>query len=524
MKEDSKEVGLRLLKKGKQGIFRMIFSRSGLILVLLVVQVLFLFSIFHWFEEFLPHIYGGVVIFTVFMVLYLLNSSMDPTAKITWLVVVMLLPVFGALLFLYTQKNIGHRALRDHYAQLNKETEKSLTQNPETEKALRQSDPGAAALARYVGRSGCYPVYDHTSVTYFPLGEDKFKEMLIQLEKAEKFIFLEYFIVNEGEMWGKILEILVQKAKEGVDVRMLYDGTCELSTLPHDYPKRLQKLGIKCKMFAPIKPFVSTHYNYRDHRKILVIDGKVAFNGGINLADEYINTYEKYGHWKDTAVMVEGEAARSFTRMFLHMWFLDEKEKDFDRFLNVPVTPQTAKGFVMPYGDCPLDKEKVGEQVYMDMLNRAQNYIYIMTPYLILDGELENTLKYAAERGVDVRIILPGIPDKYIPFALALTHYKSLLESGVKIYEYTPGFVHAKVFVCDDREAVVGTINLDYRSLYHHFECATYMWGTDCIPQILNDFILTQEKCREMTVDMLSSEPLKRRVLGFIAKAAAPLL
>nr|WP_317348870.1 cardiolipin synthase [uncultured Blautia sp.] len=524
MKEDSKEVGLRLLKKGKQGIFRMIFSRSGLILVLLVVQVLFLFSIFHWFEEFLPHIYGGVVIFTVFMVLYLLNSSMDPTAKITWLVVVMLLPVFGALLFLYTQKNIGHRALRDHYAQLNKETEKSLTQNPETEKALRQSDPGAAALARYVGRSGCYPVYDHTSVTYFPLGEDKFKEMLIQLEKAEKFIFLEYFIVNEGEMWGKILEILVQKAKEGVDVRMLYDGTCELSTLPHDYPKRLQKLGIKCKMFAPIKPFVSTHYNYRDHRKILVIDGKVAFNGGINLADEYINTYEKYGHWKDTAVMVEGEAARSFTRMFLHMWFLDEKEKDFDRFLNVPVTPQTAKGFVMPYGDCPLDKDKVGEQVYMDMLNRAQNYIYIMTPYLILDGELENTLKYAAERGVDVRIILPGIPDKYIPFALALTHYKSLLESGVKIYEYTPGFVHAKVFVCDDREAVVGTINLDYRSLYHHFECATYMWGTDCIPQILNDFILTQEKCREMTVNMLSSEPLKRRVLGFIAKAAAPLL
>ena len=524
MKEDTKEAGLRLLKKGRQGIFRMIFSRSGLILVLLAVQVLFLFSIFHWFEEFLPHIYGGVVIFTVFMVLYLLNSSMDPTAKITWLVVVMLLPVFGALLFLYTQKNIGHRALRDHYALLNKETEKSLVQNPETEKALRESAPGAAALAKYVGRSGCYPVYDHTAVTYFPLGEDKFKEMLIQLEKAEKFIFLEYFIVNEGEMWGKILEILARKVKEGVDVRMLYDGTCELSTLPHDYPKRLQKLGIKCKMFAPIKPFVSTHYNYRDHRKILVIDGKVAFNGGINLADEYINTYEKYGHWKDTAVMVEGEAAHSFTRMFLHMWFLDEKEKDFDSFLNVPVTLKTAKGFVMPYGDCPLDKDKVGEQVYIDMLNRAQDYIYIMTPYLILDGELENALKYAAERGVDVRIILPGIPDKYIPFALALTHYKTLLESGVKIYEYTPGFVHAKVFVCDDREAVVGTINLDYRSLYHHFECATYMWGTDCIPQILNDFIFTQEKCREMTVDMLSSEPLKRRVLGFIAKAAAPLL
>ena len=524
MKDDAKETGLYLLKKGKQGIFRMIFSRSGLILVLLAVQVLFLFSIFHWFEAFLPHIYGGVVIFTVFMVLYLLNSSMDPTAKITWLVVVMLLPIFGALLFLYTQKNIGHRALRDYYEKLNEETGDMLTQDEETEKSLRKSAPGAAALARYVRRSGCYPVYEHTDVTYFPLGEDKFQEMLIRLEKAEHFIFLEYFIVDEGQMWGRILEILARKVKEGVDVRVLYDGTCELSTLPHDYPKRLGELGIQCKMFAPIKPFVSTHYNYRDHRKILVIDGNVAFNGGVNLADEYINAYEKYGHWKDTAVMIQGEAVRSFTRMFLHMWFLGEKEKDFDSFLNAPVIPQTANGFLMPYGDCPLDQDKVGEQVYMDILNRAQHYVYIMTPYLILDGNLENALKYAAERGVDVRIMLPGVPDKYIPFALALTHYKNLLESGVKIYEYTPGFVHAKVFVCDDREAVVGTINLDYRSLYHHFECATYMWGTDCISEIVDDFHLTQEKCREMTADMVAAEPLKRHVLGFIAKAAAPLM
>lgn len=259
MKNDSKETGLRLLKKGKQGIFRMIFSRSGLILVLLAVQVLFLFSIFHWFEAFLPHIYGGVVIFTVFMVLYLLNSPMNPTVKITWLVVIMLLPVFGALLFLYTQENVGHRVLQRHYARLNEETEKFLKQDPETEKKLKQLDPGAAALTHYVQRSGCYPVYEKTSVTYFPLGEDKFKEMLIQLEKAEHFIFLEYFIVDEGEMWGQILEILARKAKEGVEVRMLYDGTCELSTLPHDYPKRIRKLGIKCKMFAPIKPFVSTH-------------------------------------------------------------------------------------------------------------------------------------------------------------------------------------------------------------------------------------------------------------------------
>ena len=524
MKDDSKESGIHLLEKGRRGLLRMVFSRSGLILILLAVEVLFLFCIFHWFEAFLPHIYGGVAIFTIFMVLYILNSSMDPTAKITWLVVVMLMPVFGALLYLYTQKNIGHRALRDRYDRLNRETEHSLKQNPETAKSLSEADPEVAAMCRYVRRSGCYPVYDRTAVTYFPLGEDKFKEMLIQLEKAEHFIFLEYFIVAEGEMWGKILEILARKVKEGVEVRMLYDGTCELSSLPHDYPARLAKLGIKCKMFAPFKPFVSTHYNYRDHRKILVIDGKVAFTGGINLADEYINAYEKHGHWKDTAVMVQGEAARSFTRMFLHMWCLDEKEADFEPWLSVPVDPQGENGFVLPYGDCPLDRDKVGEQVYIDILNRAQKYVHIMTPYLILDGELENALKYAAERGVDVRIILPGIPDKYIPFSLALTHYRSLLDSGVRIYEYTPGFVHAKVFVSDDREAVVGTINLDYRSLYHHFECAAYMLETDCIPRIAEDFLQTQAKCREMTADMIRKEPFKRRILGFIAKAVAPLM
>ena len=523
--ESISDTGIRLLKKGKQGIFRVIFSRSGVILVLLAIQVLFLFSIFHWFEDFLPHIYGGVVLFDVFMVLYLLNSAMDPTAKITWLVVVMLLPIFGALLFLYTQKNIGHRALRDRYAQLSDETDHALTQSPETAQALAQQDPGVYALSRYIRRDGCYPVYDKTAVTYFPLGEDKFKEMLVQLENAKHFIFLEYFIVNEGRMWGQILEILARKAAQGVEVRMLYDGTCELSTLPHDYPRRLEQLGIRCKMFAPIKPFVSTHYNYRDHRKILVIDGHTAFTGGINLADEYINAYEKYGHWKDTAIMVQGEAARSFTRMFLQMWSLDEKHPEFDRYLNVPVPPRPdAHGFVIPYGDCPLDKDKVGEQVYMDMLNRAHRYLYIMTPYLILDGEMENAICFAAQRGVDVRILLPGIPDKSIPFALALTHYKTLLDAGVKIYEYTPGFVHAKVFVADDREAVVGTINLDYRSLYHHFECAAYMLETDCIPAIKADFLDTQAKCRTITPDLIAKEPLKRRLTGFIAKVAAPLL
>ena len=249
----------------------------------------------------------------------------------------------------------------------------------------------------------------------------KFAELLRQLETAEHYIFLEYFIIDEGLMWGRILEVLARKAADGVDVRVMYDGTCEFSTLPRDYPKRLEALGIRCKVFAPVTPFVSTHYNYRDHRKILVIDGRVGFTGGVNLADEYINHVEKYGRWKDAAVMLEGEGVRSMTALFLQMWSVLQ-EPEFEQFLRPEVPAARAEGFVVPYGDCPLDGERVGEMVYIDLLNRARKYVHIITPYLILDGELETALRFAAERGVDVHLILPGVPDKQFAYALAKTH------------------------------------------------------------------------------------------------------
>lgn len=525
MNDEKKRKGISLLKKGKKGIITAVFSRLGLILLLLLVQIIFFTYLFRRFEEFMPHVYSATIVFSVLMALHLLNSSIDPTAKLTWLVVIVAMPAFGGLFYLYTRTDIGHRALKDRVHQLSIRTKNLIPQSPKVINHLKNAAPGVAALARYIRRDGCYPVYENTEVTYFPSGEAKFQEMLVQLEKAQNFIYLEYFIVNEGVMWGQVLEILVRKAAQGVDVRMMYDGTCEFSTLPHDYPELLQQLGIKCKMFAPITPFVSTHYNYRDHRKILVIDGRVSFTGGINLADEYINEIDRFGHWKDTAVMLEGEATRSFTLMFLQMWSLDEKNPKFKKIMSTPTFSRTdAAGFVIPYGDCPLDHDKVGEQVYMDILNRAQKYVHIMTPYLILDGEMENALIYAAERGVDVRLVLPGIPDKKVPYALALTHYTSLLQAGVKIYEYTPGFVHAKVFVSDDREAVVGTINLDYRSLYHHFECATYMYGVKCISDIEADFLDTQSKCRTVSYESIKNEKLSRKAVGFIMKALAPLL
>lgn len=529
MQADNENKGIVLLKKGKRGIIRTIFSRFGLILLLLILHILLLLGIFRWLGGFLPHILGGTVLLGFIVVAAILNSRMNPTAKITWLFLIMLLPAFGIVLYLYTKGDVGHRALKKRVHEIITETQESIPQSEDVMQRLAGENKGVAALAHYMHRSGCHPVFDKTSVTYFPLGEDKFQEMLKQLEAAEHFIFMEYFIVDEGVMWGRILEILARKAAQGVDVRVMYDGTCEFALLPHDYPKRLKALGIQCKIFAPVTPFVSTHYNYRDHRKILVVDGHTAFTGGINLADEYINQKVKYGHWKDTAVMLKGESVRSFTLMFLQMWGLDERkdagEDEAAKFLSYPALPDaSAGGYVIPYGDCPLDDDKLGERVYMDILNRSQEYVHIMSPYLILDGEMETALKFAAEKGVEVALILPGIPDKKLPYALAKTHYASLLESGVKIYEYTPGFVHAKVFVSDAGEAVVGTINLDYRSLYHHFECAAYMYHVDCIPKIEEDFQATLAKCRQVTYETVRKEKWTVKAAGYLMKAFAPLM
>ena len=519
--------GLRLLKKGQKGIVHAIFSRFGLVLVLLLLQVGLLFSIFRWFGNLLPHYFGGSVVVTAAMVVYLLNSKMDNSAKITWMVVVAILPVVGVPLFFYIKSNAGHNLLRKRLMELEDVLRPQLPQNREVVERLRRTEPGAASLAKYLhGPGGGFPVYENTAMTYFPSGEAKFAELLRQLDTAEKYIFVEYFIIDEGLFWGRVLEILARKAAEGVDVRVMYDGTCEFSTLPRDYPKRLEALGIRCKVFSPVQPFVSTHYNYRDHRKILVIDGRVGFTGGVNLADEYINHVEKYGRWKDAAIMLEGEAVRSLTALFLEMWSV-LKEPEFEAFLADPIpVPEQTQGTAAPYGDCPLDGERVGEMVYIDLLNRAREYIHIMTPYLILDGELETALKFAAERGVDVHLILPGIADKKFPNALAKTHYSALLDSGVKISEWMPGFVHAKVFVVDDREAVVGTINLDYRSLYHHFENAVWLTSAPCIRDIEGDFQATLEQCRtvENNPKSIWQGRFLFRAVGMLLKVIAPLL
>jgi len=514
----------RFQEKGRRGILSFLFGRTAIVLLLLAIQFFLLISLFmRW--QFSVYAYGGTFALSIFMAVYLSNRPMNSSSRQTWLILILLLPVVGTMLYLFFDLDLGHRLVRARLAQIQKKTSRYLPNQEKLIRTIEAEDPELYGLSSYMLGSAGYPIYSGTHASYFPLGEDKFETMLVELEKAEKFIFLEYFIIENGVMWNSVLEILERKALQGVEVRVMYDGTNSVFRLPGRYPEMLRAKGIQCKIFSPIHPLFSTYHNNRDHRKILVIDGHTAFTGGVNLADEYINRKQPYGHWKDTAIMLKGEAVRSFTLMFLQMWEVSERSCEYERYLNAELPPlPPTEGFVMPYGDSPFDDERVGETVYLDILNRAKRYVHIMTPYLIIDSEMTDALCYAAKRGVDVRLILPHIPDKKYAFALAYTHYRELLQAGVRIYEYTPGFVHAKVFVSDDEKAVVGTINLDYRSLYLHFECAAYLYKTPAIAEIEQDFRTTLKACQQITPDNLKGVSRYRKVLGVILKIFAPLM
>ena len=509
-----------LLDKGKQGIFHLIFGRTGVVILLLLVQLGLYLAAFMRLQELYC---GAAILLALVVALVEVSRRGNPSVKLSWVLLTMLAPVLTIPLYLLVNADLGHRLAHFRLREIDRETARYAPPRPDLRRELEERDPGAAGLAAYLERQG-FPLYQNSDAKYFPLGEDMFEEVLAQLERARSFIFLEYFIIQEGYMWGRILSILERKVKEGVEVRLLYDGTCALTKVPYYYPQELEKIGIQCKMYAPLRPVVSTHYNNRDHRKILVVDGRVAFTGGINLADEYINRRVLHGHWKDTAVMVSGEAVRGFTLMFLQMWNVDTRQaEDYPRYLDV-TRPVAAPGFVLPYGDRPFDGEMVGEMVYMDILNRARRYVHITTPYLIVDNEMVTALTYAAKRGVEVVLIVPAIPDKKYVYALNQVYYRELIEAGVEIREYTPGFIHAKMFVSDDTTAVVGSINLDYRSLYLHFECAALLYGAAAVADVERDFQATRAVSRTITVEDCKRRKLRWRFFGWILRPLAPLM
>jgi len=513
-------------KKENKGLTSVIYGRSGIFILMLLLQMGILAFVVTALWDYMVIIYSVLNVIGIAALIYVINDGGTPEYRMTWMLCIVSLPMVGVLFYLYVKTGIGSRHIGKQLSKLRVETSEYMEQDMEIISQMKTSRFSNTKLSYYLSQQLGFPTYSNTEIEYHALGEDNFESLLRELKKASRFIFMEYFIVKEGWMWDSIREILAEKAQEGVEVRFMYDGMCSVSMLPYDYPNQLKQMGIQCKMFNPIKPILSTVQNNRDHRKICVIDGHTAYTGGINLGDEYINREERFGHWKDTAIMLKGDAVQSMTVMFLQMWNVNEKKPEsYDRYM----TPQTggfnlATGYVLPYGDSPYDNEDVGAEVYLHILNHAREYVHIMTPYLILDYDMISTLTRVAKSGVEVIIIMPHIPDKQYAFDLAKTYYSELIEAGIQIYEYTPGFVHAKVFVSDDDTATVGTVNLDYRSLYLHFECGAFIYENPVVYQIEKDFQETLDKCHKVSLIEVRNRSLYTKIKGRLLRLLAPLM
>lgn len=510
----------------KKKFFKMVFSRAGIFVILILVQMLIFLGIPYYLKEYATFIYSVMSLMEIIVLVYIINTEGNPAFKLSWILCVMAVPVVGTIFYIYVHLQLETRFVQNRLAALRMETEPYMDQDQKITDALWEGKSANAQLSYYLSHQLGFPTYRNTEAEYFPVGEAKFTSMIKELEKAEKFIFMEYFIVEEGIMWNTILEILKRKVAEGVEVRFMYDGMCAFDLLPYSYPKKLQKYGINCKMSNKIRPFVSTIQNNRDHRKICVIDGQVGYVGGVNLADEYINEKERFGHWKDTAVLLRGDAVQSLTMIFLQMWDVDMRGVEpYGKYLTKKADILNEKlGYVIPYADSPFDHENVGEEVYFHILNHAKKYVHIMTPYLILDNEMLTTLIRAAKSGIEVIIIMPHIPDKWYAFAVAKTYYKELIEGGVQIYEYTPGFVHAKIFVSDDDTATVGSINLDFRSLYLHFENGVFIYDNPEVQKVEEDFQNTLAKCHKVTVTEVRNRGILMKMAGQVLRLVAPLM
>ncbi len=506
-------------------LFKILFSRTALFVLMLLVQIAFLVAAIVVLSEHFLAIYLFLMLLDLALVVYIINTAENPSYKLPWMVAMMIFPLFTGLAYVLIKTDIGNRIFKQNYAAKVKETRKYLPQDPHIAQQLREGSARQGNLSAYLMQYGGYPVYRNRAAQYFADGEQMFEAMKEEIRNAKRYIFLEFFIISKGCMWEEILALLIEKAKSGVDVRIFYDGFGTQLQMPHNYFADLKQYGIHCKVFNSFKPMLTTSQNNRDHRKILVIDGHTAFTGGVNLADEYINRRERFGHWKDGGMLCRGEAAWSFAVMFLQLWELENPDKgDLVHYRPTAPPPGNYDGYIQPYSDSPTDEEYVGKYVYLDIINNAERYVYIMTPYLIPDHEIITALSLAAKKGVDVRLITPHIPDKWYTYSTAWSYYKELLEEKVRIYEYTPGFIHAKNFIADDNIGVVGTINLDYRSLYLHFECAAVMYGCSAIAEIRRDFMETLERSAEITLEDCRRRPLFKRMVGWVLRVFAPLL
>jgi len=489
---------------------------SGLLILLQILIVMFAYFILKSVRV----VKTMFRLMSIIVVIYLVAKEEASSYKIIWIVLIFFFPFVGGILYVLLGNKKPAKKLRKAFNKVKNELDKNTIENDLIDKI---DDPYIKGQLTYLKSQG-FPTFYGKNVQYFSLGDLAFEPMINAIRNAKKYIFMEYFIVEEGYMFNTVFEILKQKAQEGVEVRFMYDDVGSLTKLPRKYYLELEKYGIQCVAFNPFVPIISLAMNNRDHKKIVVVDGMIGFSGGFNLADEYINKVERFGHWKDSGIMLQGQAVWSLTLMFLTTWnAAKNSQEDYHKYFPNYYGIEQRDGYVIPYTDSPLDNEQVGEIVYLNMINQAHDYLYITTPYLILDDLLQNALINASCRGVDVRIVTPAIPDKKIVFKVTRSYYRTLIEHGIRIYEYTPGFIHAKNFLVDDKCATVGTINLDYRSLYLHFENGVYLYNNSCLKEMKKDFLDVFDKSHEITLD----EVIKGKFKGLfedILRIIAPLL
>ena len=505
--------------------FRLLMSKYGFSIAIILIELVLVFGIILYMSQIAPIIWVTLVfLISVATVIAIVNRSMSPESKVTWLIVTFV-PVFGPLLYLmFGERRLSKKELK----QLQELNSIAFHENNgrQLHLQLQETDKSAYGIINaLLHMDSNAEVYDHTDSQFFANGEEMWQQMLEDLKRAEKFIFLEYYIVDEGLMWDSILEILEEKAAQGVEVKMLYDDIGCMVTLPGDYTVHLRSKGIDAHKFNKVIPRMTVAYNNRDHRKILVIDGQISYTGGINLADEYINHIERFGHWKDSGIRIDGPATQACTRLFLMNWYINRGEiSDFDQY-HLENQTRFGSGLCIPYGSGPkpIYKTKVGKIVYQNLINQAEDFVYITTPYLIIDYDLTEDIKNAAMRGVDVRIVTPFVPDKKLIQLITRGAYPDLLSAGVRIFEYTPGFIHSKQMIVDDRFAAVGTINLDYRSLVHHYENAVLLYKTESIADIRQDFEGIFEVSQEIFSDTINPT-WYQMIIKEVTQLFAPML
>lgn len=503
--------------------FRLVFRQRVFVIIMLLLQIFLMAFTIYSSSQTYKWISYILNLLSAFVVLHMISTDKRPSYKLIWSITILLFPLFGGLLYLFVSVQAFSGGFRKPYLEAEKQHVSCMKQDPKVMQEIKKHAPFYSRQADFLTAHCGFCAYAGGSVEYLSPGEEKLKRMLQILQKAEKFIFLEYFIITEGKMWNAILEILKKKAAEGVDVRIIYDDLGCFMKLPLHFQKIMEQSGIRCRVFNKFRPALSTLQNNRDHRKIAVVDGKWAITGGINIGDEYINADSRFGHWKDASVLLSGKAASSFTLMFLTMWqTLTGEKEDACAFLS-DEKQSKSDGFVIPYCDNPIDTECVGEEVYMNMIAGAKRYLYIQTPYLIIDDSMVQALMLAAKSGVDVRIITPRKPDKWYVHMTTRSYYRDLIRGGVKLYEYTPGFIHSKVMVSDDMVATVGSVNLDFRSLYLHFECGAWLLACRAVKEIKDDFLTTLRFCTKVREEDCRVGFIKK-VLQNVFRLLAPLM